>query len=260
MHELFKTLYFVYIFFIYTKFNFIQNLNNIYYIYKYNMSNLSKINFTTALSANNRCCGLMNTATGSVSCCRIKNIRAGHTSEAGMPRATIPEPLPLDPDFDGSVTKCKGDYQLFTDLDTDYTSLYNTFQTNMTDIINNGTKIDINQAFFDDMYNQSSTYDQLVQSHGTMIIKNESKTYIRLTGDIKFNPEPLDIRTQFYEKDIITKSSQKSLMTGTPPRLGYTLGWFATIAVENQQGTVIDLNNKTLEQSDLHHLQQRFFR
>ena len=48
-------------------------------------------------------------------------------------------------------------------------------------------------------------------------------------------------------------------MTGTPPRLGYTLGWFATIAVENQQGTVIDLNNKTLEQSDLHHLQQRFF-
>ena len=103
------------------------------------MSNLSKFKFTTALSSNNRCCGLMDTAAGSVTCCRIKNIRSSHTSEAGMPQESKSLPLPSDPDFDGSVTKCKGDYQLFTDLDANYTTLYNTFQTNMTDIINNGT-------------------------------------------------------------------------------------------------------------------------
>ena len=221
------------------------------------MSSQNKLKFTTALGPNNRDCGLPNTIGCPSNVARCIKMRASHVRDAGMPERNPPTPI-SDPDFKGQVTDCNGLYTLYSDLNTSYEQLYAQFQSDITDITTNGTHIDVDQDFFDDMYNKSSGHPQLVNSNGTLIIANHSQTYIRLIDNITFNPEPLNGQT-FYDKEIITKSSQSSLMFGTPPRLGYTLGWFATIAIENQKGTVIDLNGKTLKQSALHNLQQRFF-
>ena len=68
----------------------------------------------------------------------------------------------------------------------------------------------------------------------------------KLAENVTFNPNPSD--------DSMPKVSQASEY---PPK-AYVLGFFAAITVETSD-VVIDLNGKTIEQSPLHALQQRFF-
>ena len=170
-------------------------------------------------------------------------------------------------EFSGETKACSAPYPLYTQLDVSYGELYTILDTSMTDIINNGTLININQLFFNDMSANSRLHPQLLDSSGTLIVKDDSKTYIKFTSDVTFNPEPFSAaQDNFYDKDIIDVNAQYNLMhqqVGPPPngapKLGYALGWFAAMSIFNTKGTVIDLNGHTFKQSELHNLQQRFY-
>ena len=86
-------------------------------------------------------------------------------------------------------------------------------------------------------------------THGTVRITVPG-VYV-LQENIVFSPNP--------EADFMPTTAQKSsgLYPGAPSG-GYHLGFFAAIAVETSK-VIIDLNGKTLKQSAIHSLQQRFY-
>ena len=228
---------------------------------------MSSLKYTSLGELNK--CGTVSTSAGSVTCCRAKSRRATQFSNKSLliPPLTPEDPIIPDPNFSGDTNPCTGTYPLNTSLDTASTILDSSFQTLITKIKNTaGAKIDIDQRFFDNMDTNSTTLNnQLVHSTGTLIVKdnknvNNGYIHLNLTGNITFNPEPLQVAGKFYDQPIIDVSSQQELVVlGSTKRLGYTLGWFTAIAIENQQGTVISLNGNTLKQSKLHNLQQRFY-
>ena len=72
-----------------------------------------------------------------------------------------------------------------------------------------------------------------------------------LQEDITFNPNEND--------DFMP--TQRQIDLGLYPKLRkapFHLGFLAAITVESE-GVIIDLNNKTLQQSKLHNIQQRFY-
>ena len=90
-----------------------------------------------------------------------------------------------------------------------------------------------------------------------------SAGYYQLQEDIDFNPEPIGAGSNFYDAPIINAAA---LQTQTNAgKTGFSIGWFAAIVCSFQSdgsagsGVVIDLNGKTLKQSTLHNLQQRFY-
>ena len=92
----------------------------------------------------------------------------------------------------------------------------------------------------------------LKQEHfdnGTFRIKNPGK-YV-LLEDINFNPN--EDNDFFPTQQQISSGLYPELMNGP-----YHLGFFAAIAVESEN-VIIDLNNKTLKQSEKHAFQQRFY-
>ena len=82
----------------------------------------------------------------------------------------------------------------------------------------NATAIEINQDFFTNIETNSIASNVLADSSGTLIIENNANSdnvYIKLTGDILFNPEPLPGGSDdFYDKDIININAQKSFNDG----------------------------------------------
>ena len=106
-------------------------------------------------------------------------------------------------------------------------------------------------------YSYQSNTDRAIiylrQSHfnnGTVRITKPG-IYV-LQENIVFNPNE--------SNDFMPTSSQIS--SGLYPvgeNGAYQLGFFAAITIETNQGVILDLNNKTIQQSVLHDLQQRFY-
>ena len=203
----------------------------------------------------------MNNKTGSVNGVR-GDVRCGRGIQARAMSSGIIHPI-TKKNFMDLDEACKNPSDLYNMLDTSYIALYNLLDGSANHIKSTATAIEIDQDFFTNIETHSIASNILADSSGTLIIENNENSnnvHIKLASDIAFNPEPLPGDSEdFYDKDIIDINAQKNLMNGNPMRLGYTLGWFTAIAIENQKGTLIDLSGFTLKQNFLHNLQQRFY-
>lgn len=125
----------------------------------------------------------------------------------------------------------------------------NTKQLDLINYFINYPLIDVTEPF---KYNENTDYAtvELKQSdfeHGTVRLKKPAK-YI-LTEDIEFSPNP--------ENDFQPTAEQ--IKSGLYPVPGaYQLGFFAAITVEGPN-IILDLNEKTIKQSKIHFLEQRFY-
>ena len=73
-----------------------------------------------------------------------------------------------------------------------------------------------------------------------------------LEEDIVFNPNE--------DNDFMPTNQQiQSGLYPTGKNGAYTLGFFAAIAIETKGGVILDLNGKSIVQSNLHNIQQRFY-
>jgi hypothetical protein len=74
---------------------------------------------------------------------------------------------------------------------------------------------------------------------------------IKLCENIIFNPDNGDLSNTYFEPEFSHKKERYTSM-------GYTLGFFAAIAIESSN-IVIELNNFSIRQSNKHYLFQRFY-
>lgn len=103
--------------------------------------------------------------------------------------------------------------------------------------------------------------DQLINQKKVVCVKNSDFIYgtlritvpcaIKLCENIVFHPNNGDCSNPFFEP---SKSLKKDKYTS----LGYTLGFFAAIAIESSD-IIIDLNSCSIKQSPQHYLFQRFY-
>ena len=139
-----------------------------------------------------------------------------------------------------------------------------TFSSSLKNNLINTTQLDL-VSFFEAYpyvekteeysYNNNTSYSiiNLRNSHftnGTVRITKPG-IYV-LQENITFNPNE--------SNDFMPTAAQIS--SGLYPvgeNGAYQLGFFAAITVETNQGVIIDLNGKTIQQSKLHDLQQRFY-
>lgn len=104
-------------------------------------------------------------------------------------------------------------------------------------------------------YNQNTPYSivYIRQSHfnnGTVRITKPGIYVVQ--ENIVFNPNE--------NNDFMPTTQQISSGLYPVGQTGaYNLGFFAAITIETNQGVILDLNNKTITQSVLHNLQQRFY-
>ena len=131
-------------------------------------------------------------------------------------------------------------------------NLFTSTQSQLVNFFENYKFVNKNEEY---SYNNNTPFSiiKLRQSHfnnGTVRITKPG-IYV-LQENIVFNPNQAN--------DFMPTSLQISEGLYPIGETGaYNLGFFAAITIETNQGVILDLNNKTITQSLLHNLQQRFY-
>lgn len=135
-----------------------------------------------------------------------------------------------------------------SDFISNYKNLYdNNLLTSLENIKNNKDSLEVINLTQDDFKN------------GTYRIKNPG--IYKLSENITFSPNSnlfSSVDCNDLENILDNFQPTPTQLNGDYPLIPYKFGFFAAITIESDN-VEIDLNGFTLKQSDIHHIQQRFF-